>query len=165
MQSYHTISTIYVVKELPDLNKQQGRGKYVTSIEEAVRVCCNLRRSGVNQPITVYLENGVYEVPRTLEFTNEISDVIFESLFKNAEDVVISGGTKLEGLEMGTFNGVECVKVFLPEVKEGNLTFSDLYVNGERASVSRFPQEGYLKFAEAENKGIYLSFLVCYNNI
>lgn len=156
MQAYNTISTIYVVKNIPDIRGQKGRGKYVTSIEEAVRVCCDLRRSGVRQPITVYLEKGVYEVPCTLEFTNGISDVTFASLSQNAEDVVISGGTKVNGFEPGTLNGRECVKVFLPEVKEGKLSFSDLYVNGERASVSRFPQEGYFKFAEAENKGIYL---------
>ena len=156
MQSYHTISSIYVVKNVPDIREQKGRGKYVSSIEEAVRVCCNLRRSGVNQPITVYLEKGVYEVSPTLVFTNEIWDVNFESLSGNAEDVIISGGTKLDELEMGTFNGQECVKVFLPDVKEGKMSFSDLYVNGERATLSRFPQEGYLKFAEAENKGIYL---------
>lgn len=156
MQSYHTISSIYVVKNVPDIKEQTGRGKYVTSIEEAVRVCCNLRRSGVNQPITVYLEKGVYEVTPTLVFTNEIWDVTFETLSANAEDVIISGGMKVEGLEMGTFNGKECVQVFLPEVKEGKMCFSDLYVNGERANLSKFPQEGYLKFAEAENKGIYL---------
>lgn len=156
MQPYNTISTIYVVKELPDLKKQKGRGKYVTSIEEAVRVCCDLRRSGVWQPITVYLEKGEYEVARTLEFTNVVSGIVFESLTGKAEDVVISGGRRIEGFEDGMFNGKKCVKVFLPEVKEGKSTFSDLYVNGERATLSKFPQEGYLKFAEAENKGIYL---------
>jgi len=156
MQPYNTVSTIYVVKELPDLTKQKGRGKYVTSIEEAVRVCCDLRRSGVWQPITVYLEKGEYEVARTLEFTNVVSGIVFESLTGKAEDVVISGGRKIEGFEDGMFNGKKCVKVFLPEVKEGKSTFSDLYVNGERATLSKFPQEGYLKFAEAENKGIYL---------
>lgn len=156
MQSYHTISSIYVVKNLPDITEQKGRGKYVASIEEAVRVCCDLRRSGINQPITVYLEKGTYEVSPTLVFENTISDVTFESISGDANDVVISGGTKLQGLEMGSFNGKDCVKVFLPEVKEGKMNFSDLYVNGERATLSRFPQEGYCKFAEAENKGIYL---------
>lgn len=156
MQPYNTISTIYVVKELPDLRTKQGRGKYVTSIEEAVRVCCDLRRSGVLQPITVYLEKGEYEVARTLEFTNAISNVTFESLSGNAEDVIISGGKKIEGFEKGMLNGKECVKAFVPEVKEGTLSFSDLYVNGERATLSKFPEEGYLKFAQAENMGIYL---------
>ena len=156
MQPYNTISTIYVVKELPDYTTQAGRGKYVTSIEEAVRVCCDLRRSGVMQPITVYLEKGEYEVARTLEFTNAISGVVFESITGNAEDVTISGGRKLEGFEVDSINGRECIKIFLPEVKEGKLSFSDLYVNGERATLSRYPEEGYLKFEEAENMGIYL---------
>ena len=156
MQPYHTISTIFVEKELPDLQMQRGRGKYVTSIEEAVRVCVDLRRSGIMQPITVYLAKGEYEVPRTLEFTNAISNVVFASATGNAEDVVISGGRKIEGFEEGVLNGRVCVKVHLPEVKEGTLSVTDLYVNGERAELSRFPEDGWLKFAEAENKGIYL---------
>ena len=94
MQPYNTISTIYVVKELPALQNQKGRGKYVTSIEEAVRACCDLRRSGVMQPITVCLEKGEYEVAQTLEFTNAISNVVFESATGKAEDVIISGGKK-----------------------------------------------------------------------
>lgn len=121
-----------------------------------MRVCCDLRRSGVQQPITVYLEKGEYEVARTLEFTNVVSGIVFESLTGKAEDVVISGGRKIEGFEGGTFNGKECVKLFLPDVKEGKESFSDLYVNGERAKLSKFPEEGYLKFAEAENMGIFL---------
>ncbi len=156
MQAYNTISTIYVVKELPEFAAQIGRGKYVTSIEEAARVCCDLRRSGILQPITVYLEKGEYEISRTLEFTNAIWNVRFESATGNAEDVVISGGKKVVEFEEGIFHGRACVKVSLPEVRDGKLSFTDLYVNGERATLPRYPENGYLKFAEVENKGILL---------
>lgn len=159
MQPYNTISTIFVVKDLPDIASICGRGKYVKSISEAIRVCCELRRSGVLQPVTVYLEKGEYELNSTLEFTNEISNLTFESATGNAEDVIISGGKKIEGFKDSTFNGKKCVKKYLPEVKEGKLNFTDLYVNGERARHSRFPEKGYLKFAEVENKGLRLDDL------
>ena len=156
MQSYHSISTIFVCKQLPPIEKQTGRGKYVTSIEEAVRVCCDLRRSGMMQPITVRLSAGRYELARTLEFTNAISGVTFESETGKAEDVVISGGRKVDGFTETEWNGKKCVVAYLPQVKDGKMDFSDFYVNGERASLSRFPESGYLHFAEAENTGISL---------
>lgn len=156
MQPYNSISTIYVAKNLTSVKEQKGRGKFVGSIEEAVRVCCDLRRSGVLQPITVYLEKGEYEVARTLEFHENFYGVEFKSATGKAEDVVISGGRKVVGFEEKVFNGKQCFGVYLPEVKEGKEDFTDLYVNGERAKFSRFPQEGYLQFAEAENKGIFL---------
>lgn len=156
MQAYNDISTIFVVKELPSAREQKGRGKYVPSIEEAVRVCCDLRRSGILQPITVYLEKGEYEVARTLEFHENFYGVEFKSLTGKAEDVIISGGRKVSGFEEKVFNGKKCLGVYLPEVKAGKEDFSDLYVNGKRASLTRYPQTGYLQFAEAENKGIFL---------
>ena len=156
MQAYNSISTIFVVKELPSLEKRQGRGKYVTSIEEAARVCCDLRRSGVMQPITVRIASGRYEIANTLEFSNAFYGVTFEAETGKAEDVVLSGGTKIDGFEETVFNGKKCFVAYLPAVKEGKMTFSDLYVNGERASLSRFPETGYLHFAEAENMGRYL---------
>lgn len=153
MQQYHTISTIYVVKELPDVLMQRGRGKYVTSIEEAVRVCCDLRRSGIHQPLTVCLEKGEYELVQPLELTNSLGNVVFQSQTGNAEDVVLSGGTKMGCFVESTFNGKKCVKV---KLSKEECTFTDLYVNGKRARLSRFPANGYLKFLEAENKGICL---------
>ena len=153
MQQYHTISTIYVVKELPDVRIQKGRGKYVTSIEEAVRVCCDLRRSGILQPLTVCLEKGEYELEQPLELTNSLGDVVFQSQTGNAEDVVLSGGTKIGCFVESTFNEKKCVKV---KLSKEECSFTDLYVNGVRANLTRFPENGYLTFAEAENKGIYL---------
>ncbi|MBE5739526.1 MAG: right-handed parallel beta-helix repeat-containing protein [Clostridiales bacterium] len=156
MQSYYSISTIFVGKELPFVENQKGRGKYVTSIEDAVRVCCDLRRSGILQPLTVRIASGRYELARTLEFSNDIYSVTFESQTGKAEDVILSGGQKIEGFTETVFNGKKCVVAYLPQVKEGKMNFSDFYVNGERATLSRFPAEGYLQFAEAENMGLFL---------
>ena len=156
MQSYHSISTIFVQKNIPAATEQTGRGKYVPSIEEAARVCVELRRSGMLQPITVRIESGTYELARTLEFWNSISGVTFESKTGKAEDVILSGGQKIEDFTEAVFNGKKCVVAYLPLVKEGKMDFSDLYVNGERAGLSRFPESGYLQFAEAENKGFFL---------
>lgn len=156
MQPYNSISTIFVTKEMPAIQQQKGRGKYVPSIEEAVRVCCDLRRSGILQPITVRIAPGVYELSNTLHFSNAVFGVTFESETGKAEDVILSGGQKIEGFQETVFNGKKCFVAYLPPVKEGKMSFSDLYVNGERATLSRFPETGYLHFEEAENMGIFL---------
>ena len=156
MQDFYSVSTIYVTKTPPLANGQTGRGKYVSSIEEAARVVCDLRRSGVLQPISVKLEKGEYELAQTLEFQENFFGVTFESASGNADDVCISGGEKLNGFKPCVFNGVNCVVAYLPPLKDGNYDFTDLYVNGERASLSRFPETGYLPFIEAENMGVFL---------
>ena len=43
MQAYNSISTIYVVKEIPALTAR-GRGKYVSSIEEAARDAVKIKK-------------------------------------------------------------------------------------------------------------------------
>ncbi|MBQ7879548.1 MAG: hypothetical protein IJ317_02750 [Clostridia bacterium] len=58
MQDFYSVSTVYVTKTPPLANAQTGRGKYVSSIEEAARVVCDLRRSGIFQPIAVKLEKA-----------------------------------------------------------------------------------------------------------
>ena len=123
MQSYHSISTIFVGREVPAAESQKGRGKYVASIEDAVRVCCDLRRSGILQPITVRIAPGRYELARTLEFSNAIYGVTFESQTGKAEDVILSGGQKIEGFTETVFNGKKCVVAYLPPVKEGKMSF------------------------------------------
>ena len=78
MQDFYSVSTIYVTKTPPLANGQTGRGKDVSSIEEAARVVCDLRRSGVLQPISVKLEKVCVK-------TGEVIYVPIEFTDKNGE--------------------------------------------------------------------------------
>ena len=49
------------------------------------------------------------------------------------------------------FNGTPCLSLFIPEVKSGKWHFTDLYVNGKPAKLSRYPKEGTLKAVTTEN--------------
>lgn len=51
-------------------------------------------------------------------------------------------GKKLSGFKEDEFNGVKCFSLYIPEVKNGGWSFTDLYVDGERASLTRYPEKG-----------------------
>ena len=144
MRSYNTISTFYV-----------GEGKFpqgsevCDSLGQAFNEIAELKRSGVNQPITVRLAEGEYFYDSAIEITNKMTLVTVEP-FGNAK-VTISGGRELKGFEKSTFNGVDCFALFIPEVKDGSWRFTDLYVDERRASLTRFPETGELNLLGCEN--------------
>ncbi len=149
MLNYGGITTIYVESRNSAPKEKSFGDVTVGSLEDAVRVCVDLRRSGVLQPITVKISSGFYPLKSPLILTSDIGAVCFESLSGNAEDVVIGGAEKVKG-EKDAFNGKRCLSV--PK-KDG---VSDLYVGKTRALPTRFPKNGYLNFAGAENHGIML---------
>lgn len=148
MLNYSTITTIYVLNRAENDKKFSG-GLTVYSLEDALRVLKDLRASGVLQPVTVKISSGEYELKKPLVLTPELGAVCFEALSGNAPDVIISGASKVKG-EKTTFNGKRCLCVPLKE------NVSDLYVGKTRAFSTRFPKNGYLNFAGAENHGIML---------
>ena len=149
MASYNKISTFYVGKAqfLPGAEVCGSLGQAFSEIAE-------LRRSGVNQPITVKLAAGEYFFDNAMEINSNLTAVTVEP-FGDAE-AVISGGKPLTGFEKSSFNGTECFSLFIPEVKEGSWKFTDLYVDGKRADVTRFPESGAFSFVECENKDGHL---------
>ncbi|MCL2518771.1 MAG: hypothetical protein FWF15_09430 [Oscillospiraceae bacterium] len=145
MRSYNTISTFYVGKA------QFPQGAEVCgSLGQAFNEIIELRRSGVNQPITVRLAEGEYFYGDAIEIDNRLSAVTVEP-FGTAK-VVISGGKKLSGFEKTVFNGVDCFALFIPEVKDGTWRFTDLYVDDLRAGLTRFPETGTFTLLDCENK-------------
>ena len=85
MRPYNTISTLYVSPAAPGglsglapAQKENGDGP-LSSIEAAIGLIVELRRSGVNQPVTVRLLPGEYPLSKTLAITPAISNVTFES--------------------------------------------------------------------------------------
>lgn len=149
MVNYGGITTIYVANENSASTEKSFGGVTVGSLEDAVRVCVDLRRSGVLQPVTVKICSGEYALKNPLVLTSELGAVCFESLSGNADDVIISGAKKVKG-EKATFNGKPCLSVSAKD------DVSDLYVGKTRALPTRFPKTGYLNFTDAENHGIML---------
>ena len=148
MQNFSGITTVLITATPADFNKR-AYGAIVGSFTEAIDLCTDLRNSGYFQPITVYVAPGEYELVEELLFTPEIFSVSFESLSNNANDVIISGA-KLKAAQKAEFCGKECLSVSVPK------GVTDLYVGKSRVYPTRFPENGYLEFAGAENEGIML---------
>ena len=63
------------------------------------------------------------------------------------EKPVISGGRRITGWKETTVGGKPLWTTEIPEVKAGKWYFHQLWVNGQRRTRARYPNEGFLKIA------------------
>ncbi|MFC1737715.1 right-handed parallel beta-helix repeat-containing protein [Planctomycetota bacterium] len=100
------------------------------------------KRSGLTKPVTVYLRGGTYELSETLVFTLEDSGTNACSITYRAyqnEKPIISGGRKIDG-SWKKYKG-KIMVCTIPEVKKGEWSFKQLFLDGERQTRARFPNE------------------------
>ena len=166
MLDYTNASTIYLSQSEGDdyysgfspIAKIGGAGP-VKTMDRVMDMLWNMRACGVLQPITVKIMGDYYlEKPIEIGFeyaneffarTYEMKNITFESY--GAERSKIIGGKRLTGFERDTFNGADCISLHIPQVKDGTWMFTDLYVNGKRANLSRYPKTGTLHAVDTEN--------------
>ncbi len=165
MLDYTNTSTIY-------LSQTDGNDNYsgfsstvgfggtgpVKTMNRVLTLLWNMRACGVTQPITVKIMGDYFlESPIGVgfEFANDhfsksypMRNVTFESYGSTRSKII--GGKRLTGFRKDTFNGTPCISLHIPEVQSGNWMFSDLYVNGTRAELSRYPKEGTLHAVTTE---------------
>ncbi len=110
-----------------------------------------LRMDGWVQPVTLRLRGGEYILRRTIKIGSSHGRLTVEPW--PGETVTLCGGRKIDGFSKTVFHGVECFGAYLPEVQNGSWNFTDLYVDGLRADLTRYPEQGELKIREAENQG------------
>jgi hypothetical protein len=109
---------------------------------DAARALLRERR----QAVRIVLRGGTYYLNHPLEFGPEDSGAEGAPVVYAAapgEEVVISGGSRLEGGQWARVNGQKAWVVDIPEVKEGQWNFRQLFVNGERRPRTRLPREGF----------------------
>ena len=153
MISYRDCNTLYVSPT------GSGNGKYPDdripgcgpcgSLAQVLDLIDMMRGGGMLQPITVRMHAGDYCLSNPLALRPTMSNVSFVP-FGDGE-VTISGGRKITGFAKTTFNGVECLGAFIPEVRDGTWKFTDLWVNGLHADRTRLPSDGYFRMKETEN--------------
>ena len=113
---------------------------------DAVR---ELKRSGkeLPEPVSVFVRGGSYALPETLALTPEDSGTPRCPVRYSAmpgEKPVISGGRPISGWKRGRG---EIWSARVPGVAEGRWYFHQLFVNGERRTRARSPNEGYWRTA------------------
>lgn len=129
-----------------------GPFKSVSRARDEVR---RLSERGAVGPVTVWLRGGRYELQEPLEFGPGDSGTAEAPVVYSAyqdEIPVLSAGIKLEEIRDAGGHW----EVDLPEVKQGDWDFSQLFVNGGRRMRSRLPAEGYYYIAGSAPRPSYL---------
>lgn len=166
MIDYSNVTTIYVSQQEGDINytgfspqiDEIGNGPLKT-VEQAIEKVCQLRSGGIFRPMTIQIMDDEYFLDNTLEFNagkisekfkdNECLISITVEPYKDRCKIV--GGKKLKGFKEDIFNGTKCFSLFIPEVKNGEWNFTDLYVDGRRAKLTRYPEKGTLRCVDTEH--------------
>ncbi len=121
-----------------------------STVDEALARARELRQGGYTGPIGIRFNGGEYLLSEPVVIDETTPDLTIEA----ADGVRLLGGVRIEGFSWDEFNGVRCLSAAVP-----NEDFTDFYVNGRAASLTRYPLEGFLK-AEAvegaeDGKSVY----------
>lgn len=124
----------------------------VKSLEKALSRIAEMRQFGMNQPVTIRITDPEYDVAQPIVITPHMHSITIDS----EKGCLFSGGMKIEGFVRDTYNGRPCFSAPVPQIDQG-LWFTDLYVDGLRADVTRYPAEGTLEPESVENNSSQLT--------
>lgn len=134
---------LYVAVDGSDKNTGLSIDQPLQTISKAI----NLTRTIKNDrgPIVIYLREGIHQLKKPLVFGPDDSGskeapVTFRAY--GQENVMISGGKSIEGWKKYRKN---IWRTYLPEVKDGNWYFSQLFVTGALRKRARTPNEGFYR--------------------
>ena len=157
MYTIHNSSTLYINEIIgsdtlysgltPEIDGY-GNGPYKT-VEHALRIIRDQRKTGVTKPMTIALASDIH-LAKAVNIGSEVTDITIESY---GERKRIIGGTRVENWRHDVFNGVSCFSAEAPKKPDGSMAdFTDLYVNGSRATTTRYPKHGTLRAVETEER-------------
>lgn len=116
------------------------------SVERGIEIIKEMRQSGIDNPLHISII-GDYYISKPIEI-NGVERVTIESFGGKGR---IIGGIKVNGWVSSRFNGVSCLAAQLPEKADSSAwDFTDLYVGGRRANVTRYPKVGELELVNSE---------------
>lgn len=111
----------------------------VKRIERAFDFVKQMRRAGYRQPITIRIVDDEYIIEKPIMIDEDMDALTITPNTKT----VISGGRRVNNFVRDTFNGTECFSAVIPEVADG-IWYTDFYVDGKRAELTRYPECGTL---------------------
>lgn len=128
---------------LSDPSATDGPFATLERARDAIRALRQTQGSQISVRVTI--RGGTYYLDSPLEFGSEDSGaenapVVYAAA--TGEKVVLSGGRRLIGGRWGEVNGLRAWVVDIPEVKEGQWRFRQLFVNGARCPRTRLPKQG-----------------------
>ncbi|MGI6454097.1 MAG: right-handed parallel beta-helix repeat-containing protein [bacterium] len=121
----------------------ESNGPFAT-LERAQNAVREYKREHPDEPVTVLIQEGEYYLEKPLIFTPEDSGTQEAPITWKAypgQNAIISAG-KIVKLEHVQREG-DIIKVTLPEVKEQGTAFTQVFINGERRTRARTPNQGF----------------------
>lgn len=113
------------------------------TIDKAIAIIKEHRKNGLCRPMTISVVGDYYTYePIVIENVRGVTVEPYGEMGR------IIGGVRIDGWEKSTFNDVECLCATVPH---GVPDFTDFYVNGDRAKVTRYPATGTLKIINSES--------------
>lgn len=153
-------------------NRKRTDGPLAT-IEAAQRAVRRLKgRTGLTEPVTVYVHGGTYVLDRPLVFdhrdggspsrrlkdpknpwaASEPQPITYAAW--KGEKPVISGGRRIDGWRETVVNGRRVWSARVPDLKAGRWYFRELWVNGRRAMRPERPRKGFHTIVEPKGEAL-----------
>lgn len=135
---------IYVSPEGDDKKGDGGMEAPYQTLHKAKERVRELIKAGMTADIEVLLRGGRYYLEASVTFDEQDSgNNGFKVLYKNypGEEPILIGGRRITGWTQDAGN---IYKIKIPEVKEGIGYIDQIFENGKRGRVARYPNEGYL---------------------
>src|SRR5262245_61603545 len=123
----------------------QNDGPFATVARARRAVRALLKTQKVQGRVRVILRGGTYYLDAPLDFGPEDSGTQQAPVVYAAaagEQVVLSGGRRLNGGRWGKVHGHQAWIVEIPEVKRGQWRFRQLFVNGAWRPRTKLPKQG-----------------------
>lgn len=152
----HAYSTIYISESIGEWYysgftaevDEYGNGP-VKNFTQAFEKITEIREAGDFRPITIMLTEDCYldssiEIDFSERYRRIIPQYIRNIVITSAgERKNIYGGKRVMGWKPDIFNGVRCYSAELEKGANGEFPyFTDFYVNGKKANLTRFPAGG-----------------------
>jgi len=155
MFSLRNSSTIYVSQSCGN-NKNSGlsptQDAYgngpVKTLGYALYILSNIRGAGETRPLTISLVDDFYINHCPIKITKNMGPLTIES-FGTKKRII--GGIQITGWIKDHFNGYPCISAEVPKKPDCTpWAFTDLFINGQRAEATRYPQTGTLRVKDTE---------------
>lgn len=151
MVNYNNLSSFYVSQTNGNdtyngfyekhINGQAGPFK---TLEKAILTVSDMRKQGYLQPVSIRITDEVYCINNPVVISDDLCDVTIEPY----THTTICGAIEINNFVSDRFNGIKCVSADISNLDIP--PFSDFYIDGKPATITRYPEEGTLSPVEVE---------------
>lgn len=143
----------YFSGTLARTNRRRTDGPFFTvaRARDAIRRLRQGTSGNITRRITVYLRGGTYFLPQPLALTPDDSGTadapITYAAYQN-EKPVISAGRPIRGWTKAAVNGHDVWAAAVPQFRESEDCFREMWVSGQRRPLARAPNVGFFRAAQ-----------------